>query len=350
MKSDTTSRRNFLKKSAIVSGFAVSGSATLAMDSDVPAAKTEKLPREVWIASFSYSGIGANTPTELNEKSLELLKTVSAYKPDIVCLPEVAPFKKDGKSLSLAECLETSAETLVKFSAFAKHNNCYTICPAYTTENGVSYNAAVIFDRKGAKIGEYRKIRLTTGETEWGLTPGPSVPPVFRTDFGIIGVQICFDSLWDDSWKSLQEQGAEIVFWPSAYSGGQFLNMKALQHKYITVSSTRPGPSKICDISGELLAQTGKWDKSIVCAPVNLEKAFLHTWPYCQRFPDIKLKYGRKVKITTYHDEEWTIIESVSPDVKVADIMSEFELRTFEQHKMVAEIAQMNARKKAGIF
>ncbi len=349
MKFDTTSRRNFLKKSAMVTGFAATGSGALAMNSELSAGGVEKLPREVWIASFSYSGIGSQSPFELNEKTLELLKSLSVYKPDIVCLPEVAPFKEEGKPQSLARSLKVSAESLVKYATFSRQNNCYTICPAYTSEKGISYNAAVVFDRTGAKLGEYRKIRLTKGETEWGLTPGPAIPPVFKTDFGIIGIQICFDSLWDDGWKSLRDQGAEIVFWASAYTGGQVLNAKALLHQYVVVSSTRPGPSKICDISGELIAQTGKWDKNLVCAPVNLEKAFLHTWPYCNRFPEIKLKYGRKVKITTYHDEEWSIIESLSPDVKVADIMAEFELRTYAQHKLDAEIAQENARKKAGV-
>lgn len=341
-----TTRRNFLKESVMVTGVAATGSTVMAANS---AANIEKPPREVWIASFSQNGLTANTPQELNGKILKLLGSLSVYKPDIVCLPEAFPFQMSGQSYSLAQKLEISAQTLVKFADFSKQNNCYTICPVYTTENGLSYNAAVIFARNGAKLGEYRKIRLTTDEIESGLTPGPGVPPVFQTDFGIIGIQICFDLLWDDSWKYLREQGAEIVFWPSAYGGGQVVNSKAWQHKYITVSSTRSGPSKICDISGEMIAQTGKWEKNLVCAPVNLEKAFLHTWPFCNRFDEIKLKYGRKVKITTWHDEEWSIIESVSPDVVVADILSEFGLRTFEQHKLDAEIAQQSARNKAGV-
>ncbi len=349
MESNLTTRRNFLKKSVMVTGVAATGSAVMATNPKLTDIKNEKLPREVWIASFSQNGISAKSPRELNEQILKLLGNLSVYKPDIVCLPEAFPLQISGQSYSLAQKLEISAESLAKFADFSKQNNCYTICPVYTTENGLSYNAAVIFDRRGTKLGEYRKIRLTTDEIESGLTPGPGVPPVFQTDFGIIGVQICFDLLWDDSWKSLREQGAEIVFWPSAYGGGQVVNSKAWQHKYVTVSSTRSGPSMICDIPGEMIAQTGKWDKNLVCAPVNLEKAFLHTWPFCNRFNEIKLKYGRKVKITTYHDEEWSIIESVSPDVKVADILTEFDLRTFEQHKQDAEMAQQNARKKAGV-
>jgi predicted amidohydrolase len=93
-------------------------------------------------------------------------------------------------------------------------------------------------------MGEYHKIHLTEGEISMGLTPGSLSPPVFHTDFGIIGVQICFDLLWDDGWKKLKDKGAEIVFLPSAFAGGQMVNAKAWQHKYVVVSSTRKHTSK----------------------------------------------------------------------------------------------------------
>ena len=41
-----------------------------------------------------------------------------------------------------------------------------------------------------------------------------------------------------------------------------------------------------------------------VRAPVNLEKAFLHTWPYVHRFDEIQAKYGRKIRIRNFAEEE----------------------------------------------
>ena len=113
-------------------------------------------------------------------------------------------------------------------------------------------------------------------------------PSVFQTDFGKIGLQICFDIEWDQSWAHLRKMGAEIVFWPSAFAGGQMVNSKAWRHKYVVASSTRKNTSKICDITGETIAQTGIWDKNLYCAPVNLEKVFLHTWPYVQQFDAVR--------------------------------------------------------------
>jgi hypothetical protein len=46
------------------------------------------------------------------------------------------------------------------------------------------------------------------------------------------------------------------------------------------------------------------------------------------------------VLIKTFHEEEWTVIESRSADVKIADLMKEFALDTHEQHIQAAEAVQ----------
>ena len=71
---------------------------------------------------------------------------------------------------------------------------------------------------------------------------------------------------------------------------------------------------------------------------------FLHTWPYVHRFIDIQNKYGRKVRITNFHEEEWSVIESLSPDVFVKDIMKEFDLITHEELINQSEAAQIKSR------
>jgi predicted amidohydrolase len=345
MKPQKESRRNFIKKSALTTGMAAIGTYGAARTSSISEGTIEKLRREVWIAGLSQMGMRTETSEQMVKGILQSLKKALFYQPDIICLPEVFPTSNIEHRLDTDEKIKLHEKALPQFAEFAKENKCYVICPIYTTENGKAYNAAVILDREGQKVGEYRKIHLTEGEIEWGLTPGPLKPLVFKTDFGIIGVQICFDIEWDDGWSALREQGAEITFWPSAFAGGQALNMKAIQHKYVVASSTRKNTSKLCDITGEEITKTGIWDRNIYCGAINLEKAFLHTWPYVNRFNEIRKKYGRKVRITTFHEEEWSIIESLSPDIQVADILEEFELETYEKLISDSEKAQVKARK-----
>ena len=340
-----TTRRNFLKKSIITSSLASLGSFGIANNLSSPEEFKSKLPGEVWIAGISQMDLFTKTPQLMVDETIRIIEEVAVYKPDIICLPEVFSTSNVEQQLSFSEKLEFSKKVLAQFSVLAKQHRCYIICSTYTTEKGKAYNSAVVIDRKGVSLGEYRKIHLTEGEIEKGLTPGPLSPPVFQTDFGKIGIQICFDILWDDGWAKLKEQGAEIVFWPSAYAGGVMVNTKARQHKYIVATSTRKNTAKISDYTGGEITKTGIWNKNYYCAPVNMERALLHTWPFVKHFDEIRRKYGRKVKITTFHEEEWSVIESLSPDIAVSDILKEFNLRTFEEHVRESEIAQNRARR-----
>lgn len=345
MKNKST-RRDFLQKSALTAGMAALGTAGMAADNTRAKsdARSQKLPREVWIGVVSQMGLRTDTPEKMVNTVLDLMAELTPYNPDIICLPEVFATSNINQRLSMEEAVEASQSALYEVSAFSKTHGCYTVCPVYTVADGNVYNSAVFIDRQGKNMGEYHKIYLTEDEIGAGIVPGALAPPVFQTDFGKVGAQVCFDLLWDDSWKRLKSQGAEIVFVPSAFAGGKMVNTKAWQHQYVVVSSTRKDTSKICDVTGEEIDKTGIWRRNICCAPVNLEKVFLHAWPYVRRFPEIRQKYGRDVRITIYHEEEWAIIESLSPDIRVQDILEEFELRTHEQHTKDATAAQEKAR------
>ncbi|MDD4108678.1 MAG: hypothetical protein PHH93_08160 [Prolixibacteraceae bacterium] len=71
---------------------------------------------------------------------------------------------------------------------------------------------------------------------------------------------------------------------------------------------------------------------------------FLHTWPFVRHFDEIRKKYGRDIRITTYHEEEWSIIESLSPDISVSEILKEYNLKTHEEHTRDAERIQATVR------
>jgi beta-ureidopropionase len=334
-------RRTFIKTAALGSGAATILSPSFAAGKEVIASR---LPREVWVAGLSQEDLVTDTAEQMLEAMLGYMNQSASYQPDIICLPEVFITSNVRQSYTLEEKIKHSEMAVKALSEYAKSNSCYVLAAVYTKERGNVYNSGVLLDRNGEYVGEYRKTHLTENEIDRGLTPGPLDPPVFQTDFGTVGVQICFDIIWDDGWKALKEKGAELVFWPSAYGGGKTINLKAAQHRYMVASSTRKGRAQISDLAGEPTVQTGFWEKNLYCAPVNLEIAFLHAWPFVQQFGRIREKYGRKVKITNHHEEEWSIIESLSPEVKVVDILNEYNLKTYDQHRADAENAQNEAR------
>jgi beta-ureidopropionase len=348
-KTKHITRRGLLQSTSVGLGLGLwancRSSASAALTPDRPKPRKKRLPREVWIGTITQNSIKARDYKDMVRKMLMRLKEIASFEPDIICLPEVFALEnlsKAGPPISrVAEV--PLGEITGPFAEFARKHRCYMVCPTYTKQDGRYYNSAVFIDRQGRAMGEYHKMHPTIGEMNKGITPGSLEPPVFQTDFGLVGTQICFDIKWNDGWQKLRRDGAEIVFWPSAFAGGKAVNTKAWQNKYVVVSSTNKDTAKVCDISGEVIAATGRWSDWI-CAPVNLEKAFLHTWPFCRRFNDVQAKYGRKILIKTLYEEEWTIIESRSQDVKIADVLKEFDFQTYEDFIEAADRLQKKNR------
>jgi beta-ureidopropionase len=342
MKTNRISRRNFIQRTALTTGAASIIPLGLA-GSSYAEKEVEKSSREIWIAGISQMDLTAETPEKMADKVYEILKEVVTFNPDFVVLPESFPYVPN--KLTIAEKVAISDKVQERLAAFSQQNNCYTLCPACTNSNGKNYNSIVVFDRKGKKIGQYNKIHATDVEIQnRGFTSGAITQPAIQTEYGPIGIQICYDINWDDGWLMLKKQGVKIIFWCSAFAGGTMVNTKAWEHKCIVASSTLKNTSKICDISGETITKTGIWSPNYYCAPVNLEKVFVTTYDYLIQFKEIEKKYGRKVRFTTFHEEEWTIIESLSPDVLIKDIMKEFNLRSYDEDLRNAEIVQNKSR------
>ena len=170
--------------------------------------------------------------------------------------------------------------------------------------------------------------------------------PVFDTDFGRIGIQICFDIEWTDGWESLRDQGAELVLWPSAFAGGRALNALASRYHYPIAASTQKDSAKIVDVSGADLAVSGRWEQAGVCLPLNLETAFVHTWPHYRHFDAMRQRYGRRLLIRSLHEEEWSIVESRDPALNVKEVLREFEVPTHDEMTREATVKQRSARAK----
>lgn len=306
-------------------------------------------PRTVWVASMSQVGLSARDHHEMADKMLARMEQVVPMQPDIICLPEVFPFAglTNGRP-PLEEVAEAPIGPLsAPFAEFARAHRCYVICPIYTVEDGRYYNAAVVIGRNGECLGEYRKICPTLGEMERGITPGPLDPPVFETDFGVFGVQICWDINWHENWRRLQQKGAEIVFWASAFAGGQMLNALAWIHKYYVISSVRHlHPAKIVNPLGEDVVLTGRAAEWL-CAPVNLDVAVIQTVVEIRKLEQVRAKYGRLFDVRIKHDEAWALIEGRSAEVSVPEVLAEFGIETSAQF-LARNEAEQAARRPAG--
>ena len=328
-------RRSFLQKTAAGLGVGIIGKSSFSSASEeslknVKSSRGLRLPREVWAASITIYNLRNKTQEERIERMLKRMEEVVPFQPDIICLTEIFPDAMISGLPPIPERAEITPGPIVRrFAEFAKTNNCYVICPLHTKKGDYVYNTAVLISRDGIVVGEYHKIHPTESEMRGGVTPGPVNPPVFKTDFGKIGILICFDANWSDKWRFLKDSGAEIIFWPSAFAGGRMLNSLAWNNNYYIVSCTWRAPARIIDITGDELFTSGRL-QSWVCAPINLDKEVFH-WDYQGgKVKAIQEKYGEKVDVKIYHPEGWFTLESRSHDVTMAQVIEEFELVTYD--------------------
>ena len=313
--------------------------------------KKTRLPREVVVAGIDLRGIW---PVDTIEKRvsdiLRRMEQVYVFEPDIICLPETfqTSWVREERELEdFAEDETVPGPVTSRIAEEARKQNCYIVCPLVTKNEGKYYNSAVLINRKGEIDGVYHKAHLVPSEVDpGGLTCGTLEPPVFTTDFGKIGMQICYDANWFDCWAHLKKEGAEIIFFPSQAPFLNVLKHHAWVNQAYVVSSTGEG-ARIIDITGNELAKSGWWERW-VCETINLEIEFIHVWPYIQKTEGIREKYGDKVNIEVYTPEGWITIESRDPEVKVKDILEEFEILTYDEHLRKNELVQDKYRLAVG--
>lgn len=313
--------------------------------------KQNRLPREVWAAAISLKGLWPEQTIEKRMKAvLERMESVYALEPDVIVLPETiqTSWVTESKTLDqIAEDEHQPGHITSILAGVAKQHNCYITCPIVTKKDGQFFNSSILLNRMGQVDGVFHKVRPTATEIipgkyyqGGGVTPGPLRPPVFKTDFGTVGMQICADASWSENWQSLKHDGAEMVLFPSQGPYSNTLSDHAWFNHYYIISATGED-ARIIDISGDVLASDGEFARW-VCAPVNLEKVLLHIWPQTLKFKDIQKKYGRKVRFQVFHLENWATLESLDPDIKIKDILKEYDLPTYDEQ--ITEATQIQQK------
>ena len=154
-----------------------------------------------------------------------MLDSYDGPEADFIMLPEIFTCPYDNSCFpQFAESAE--GETFQFLSDLAREGKRYVIggsIPEF--DNGKIYNTSFVFDRRGKLIGRHRKIHLFDIDVKGGqyfkesdvLTPGSEIT-VFDTEFGKMGVCICFDIRFPDLFIKMREAGAKMVFIPAAFN------------------------------------------------------------------------------------------------------------------------------------
>lgn len=214
---------------------------------------------------------------ENHRKVKEFIDANSHLNPDLILMPEffnsgvsVVEFKK------LAED-EKSSETLSFFSSIAKEYHSYILTGSIiekVTENDSDkyYNTSWLLNRNGEVIAKYRKMHLfdSFGGTENQYnTPGDEYV-VADTDFGKVGMSVCFDIKFPKHYIELVKRGAEVIVEPAAWCAPNNI-LENAKEEWILMNRARALDNMVYFVSSN---QCGKIDSflsacghSIIAAP-----------------------------------------------------------------------------------
>ncbi len=175
----------------------------------------------------------ANIQMKVSDNKEDNFNTVEKYldetkneKVDLVVLPEMfnCPYQTHNFPIYAEEEGESSWQAC---SSLAKKYNIYLVAGSMPEKDkdGRVYNTSYVFDRQGNQIGKHRKAHLFDIDIKGGqyfkesdtLTPGNQVT-VFDTEFGKVGLCICYDFRFPELSRLMVEKGAKIIVVPGAFN------------------------------------------------------------------------------------------------------------------------------------
>lgn len=241
-------------------------------------------PRNVRVAlAYIAPNYAPNITPQLNKETIvKAVDNAGAHKPDIIVLGET--MYDTSTTLTLKEAAQNDdGEMCTIIRKKAVEYNSYIIYNFHEEENGEYYNTSILIDRKGQTVGKYRKNQLTVTEYEQGMTPGNGYP-VFDTDFGKIGILICWDHYFPHTAQEVVNNGAEIVFVSSAGDAAQKFFARAMDtgvHFAVCGWNTENkygwAPARVVNPHGEVLAESSENTVPAVC-DIDLNERVRRFW------------------------------------------------------------------------
>ena len=150
------------------------------------------------------------------ETSLARIEEAATNGARLVVLPELANsgymFEDRTEAFALAEEVP-AGETTGAWIEAARRHSLHIVAGICERAGASLYNSAVVVGPWGY-VGTFRKMHLWNAENLF-FEPGDLGFPVFRTPIGRIGVAICYDGWFPETFRLQALQGADIICVPT---------------------------------------------------------------------------------------------------------------------------------------
>lgn len=320
-------RRQFVKGAAAAIGaigYSARSAPAVAQESATAGATPAKTNRLVRAASIGFS----ITPT-LAEMA-DRVDREAARGTDIVILPEHCRGFNE-RSQETMEPLD--GPTITAMAQLARKHRTYIVCPIDRKDGDLRLNSAVLLDRRGQVACIYDKVYPVYQQeclSQPPVQPGQSAC-VYQADFGRVGIAICFDANWTSLWKKLWNLRADLVVFPSWYSGGRSLQAQATEYNYYVVSATRVPDCLVYDIDGELLVHDHENDgkgMNVTHVELDLDRCLFTTDINKPEKVDALLQaHGADIeREKSLEMEGWFVLRAKRPGVSAKELAKQYGL------------------------
>ena len=231
--------------------------------------------RNVRIAAINLKPEKAGSSSEAVAQFLTVAGSQAPEGSDVILLPEGITLVGTGKKeADVAE--PVPGPTTQRLGELARRKKSYVAARILEREGTLVYNTAVLIDRAGRVAGKYRKVYLPRDEVDHGVTPGSDFP-VFATDFGKVGLMICWDVQYADPARALALGGAELILMP-IWGGNETLGKaRALENHVFLAASGYDYPTYVMDPAGEIVA-LAKDRGTAAIATIDLNRRYPDWW------------------------------------------------------------------------
>ena len=277
------------------------------------------MPRYVMTASAQMGPISkSETRADAVKRLVEMMREAKGRGCELVVFTELAlttffprwVIEDEAELDAYYETEMPSAETMPLFEESKKLGiGFYLGYAELVIENGVKrrYNTAILVDQTGTIIGKYRKVHLPghsepQAERDFQhlekayFEPGDLGFPVYRGFGGVMGMAICNDRRWPETYRVMGLQGVDMVMLgyntPILHSGCHEMDALTNFHNHLSMQagayqngtwvvgtakcgneegSVMGGQSAIIAPSGEIVAQSFTMEDEVITAKCDLD-------------------------------------------------------------------------------
>src|SRR5271155_443005 len=162
-------------------------------------------------------------PAENLARAVEKIREAAKRGAQIVCMDELFHGeyfcrREDAALFDLAESFP--GPTTDVLMAVARENKVAIVASLFERRAaGLYHNTCGVIDADGSFLGKYRKMHIPDDPLyyeKFYFTPGDLGFPTFDTQYGRIGVQICWDQWYPEGSRAVALGGAQVIFYPTS--------------------------------------------------------------------------------------------------------------------------------------